>query len=61
MKAMYKYELAVAAGVSMTTFRKWCKNDAEILRTLGCRRTTHLLPPAAVEFLCQKYCITIET
>lgn len=56
---MYKYELASAAGVSMTTFRKWCNNDAEILRTLGCRRTTHLLPPAAVEFLCQKYCITI--
>ena len=31
MKSMCKYELALAAGVSPSTFRRWLKTDREFL------------------------------
>ena len=45
MKSAYKYELANAAGVTDRTFRRW----------LGVTRTTKLLPPKAVEWICKEY------
>ncbi len=59
MKSMYKYELAEAAGVSRTTFNKWCKQHAAELLSLGCKPKSHLLNPAAVRYLCEKFCIVI--
>ena len=54
MKAMYKYE------VSDDTFRKWCRDHQDTLAALGCLPQSKLLNPAAVEFLCKKYCIVLE-
>lgn len=56
-KAMYKYELAQAAGVSHTTFRKWLVQMSVQLAEMGVNRNTKLLPPNAVQLLCERYCI----
>ncbi len=58
-KAMYKNELAAAAGVSMATFRRWLRTDREQLASLGCDLNAQLLNPAAVRYLCCKYVITL--
>ena len=44
-KAMYKYELASAAGVSTDTFRRWLISDRDALEAMGVSSTQHLLPP----------------
>lgn len=59
-KSMYKNELAEAAGVSRQTFYNWTKQDQTVLSSMGVGRTAKLLTPKAVQFLCEKYCITIE-
>lgn len=59
LKAMYKSELAAAAGVSLQTFRNWLQSDAEQLQALGVSRTSKVLPPAAVKYLTEKYVIHI--
>ncbi len=58
-KAMYKYELAAAAGVSSETFRKWLLTDRPVLESMGITPKQQLLPPRAVRYLCDKYCIEI--
>jgi hypothetical protein len=57
MKAMSKYELAEAAGVSASTFRRWLKTDKAFLEANGIRSKTKILPPKVVQYLCEKYCI----
>ena len=57
---MYKNEIARAAGVSTATFRTWLRTDTEALRQMGVSERTKLLPPVAVSYLCNKYCIDIE-
>jgi len=59
-KSMYKNEIARAAGVSIGTFRAWLHTDTEALRQMGVSERTKLLPPVAVSYLCEKYCIDIE-
>ena len=59
-KSMYKNELADAAGVSRQTFYNWTREDQDILRAMGVTRTAKLLTPKAVQFLCEKYCISID-
>ena len=59
-KSMYKNEIARAAGVSTATFRTWLRTDTEALRQMGVSERTKLLPPVAVSYLCEKYCIDIE-
>jgi len=54
-RAMFKYELAAAAGVSRQTFRRWLHTDRAELSRLGVGPHTKLLPPAAVRYLCGKY------
>lgn len=58
-KAMYKYELANAAGVSHTTFRKWLRQLHPQLKQMGVDNHTKLLPPMAVRLLCEQYCIIL--
>ena len=58
-KAMLKSELADAAGVSTTTFRKWLLSDHEELRLRGVMANAKLLTPAAVKYVCEKYCIDL--
>ncbi len=58
-KAMYKYELAQAAGVSVGTFRRWIRTDRKELERLGFKKNCQLLNPACVKYLCEKYVIEI--
>lgn len=55
MKAMYKSELASAAGVSSQTFRRWMNQNRDKLAALGARQRQQLLPPKAVEWICKEY------
>ena len=59
-KAMYKFELALAAGVSTSTFHRWLINDQTILQDMGVSPNAKLLPPCAVKFICDKYCIELS-
>lgn len=58
-KAMYKNELARAAGVSVETFRRWLRTDKAILAEMSVTPRQHMLPPKAVRYLCDKYDIEI--
>jgi hypothetical protein len=60
MKAMYKYELAAAAGVSKTTMCEWCKLCEPDLKYMGYKRRQHLLTPAMVNYLCKRFLIVID-
>jgi len=58
-RAMYKSELAEAAGVSLDTFRRWMKSDVDHLKQWNISIHTKLLPPHVVKYLCEKYVINI--
>lgn len=57
--AMYKYELAAAAGVSLRTLSTWCHSMSDELASCGVSRKTKLLPPKAVQLLSEKYGINV--
>lgn len=59
MKAMYKNELARAAGVSTTTFMRWLKPCLDDLARLGNSPTCKILNPAGVAYVCHRFCIEI--
>lgn len=59
-KAMYKNELARAAGVSTATFRNWIKSDKQVLEAMGITPKQQLLPPMIVRYLCEKYDIDVN-
>ena len=59
-KAMYKNELARAAGVSTAVFRTWMKSDKKALEAMGITPRQQLLPPVAVRYLCEKYVIDVS-
>ena len=59
-KSKLKSELAQAAGVSQPAFRRWLLSDQEELRQMGVSPSTKILPPVAVRYLCEKYCIDID-
>ena len=58
-RAMYKSELAEAAGVSQRTFSRYVKLQQSELKKLGVTPQTRLLPPQAVKLLCDNLCIDI--
>ena len=58
-KAMLKSELADAAGVSLSTFTSWLRNDQEFLDSLHIGKRAKYLPPCVVRYLCEKYDIDI--
>ena len=55
MKAMYKNELADAAGVSMNTLRRWLNKNRDRLARFGVSPRTQMLPPRAVKWVCDEY------
>ena len=57
MKAMYKSELAQLAGVSVNTFRRYLNSRRDALAGMGVTPRTKLLPPKAVKFIVDDYCI----
>lgn len=58
MKAMLKSELA--AKVSRTTLKNWCKPYQKELEAMGLGPNAKVLPPNVVQFIVKTFCITIE-
>jgi len=54
-----KKELAKLAGVSYRTFNRYLKTRRHILDALGVKRYARLLPPQAVKYVCEDYCIDL--
>ena len=59
MKAMYKSELAKLAGVSPRTFRRYLATRRPILTAMGVSPFARKLPPPAVRYISEDYCIDI--
>ena len=55
MKSYLKSELARAAGVSCSTFKRWLRQQNEKLSQWGVTPRSQLLPPVAVEWICGQY------
>jgi len=52
-----KKELAQAAGVERKTLYRWLCTVQSTLARMGVRPEQRLMPPNAVEFICEKFCI----
>ena len=59
MKAMSKSELALRAGVSVTTLMRWCEPYREELARMGLSPRNRVLPPHIVQFIAEKFCIDV--
>ena len=55
MKSYLKSELARAAGVSCSTFKRWLRQQSEMLCQWGVTPRAQLLPPVAVQWICYAY------
>lgn len=60
MKSYYKSELADVAGVSTRTFTRWIQQHQSQLADMGVTSKTQLLPPKAVRYLSDIYCIELD-
>ena len=56
---MYKGELADLAGVSRRTFSRFIASRQSILSAMGVTPKQQLLPPIAVKYLSEEYCIDL--
>lgn len=56
---MYKSELARLAGVSPRTFRRYLATRRPILSAMGVSPKAQKLPPKAVQYISNDYCIDI--
>ena len=54
-----KKKLAELAGVSRYTFSRYLKSRSHILETMGVSLHARLLPPQAVKYICEDYCIDL--
>ena len=52
--------LAQAAGITLYTLSDWCKPYRKELETMGVKPNTRVLPPKAVIFLAEKFCIDFD-
>ena len=59
MKSMTKQQLADKAGASLNTLNRWCKPLQKDLEAMGVQPNTRLLPPVAVKFIAEKFCIDL--
>lgn len=59
MKAMYKSELARLAGVSSRTFCRYLASRRSVLTAMGVTPRTRKLPPKAVQYISNDYCIDL--
>ena len=56
---MSKQQLADKAGVSLSTFNRWCKPLQTQLEHLGMIPGARLLPPNVVKYLADRFCIDL--
>ena len=54
-----KKELARLAGVSARTFCRYLASRRHILDAMGVLPNARLLPPKAVKYICEDYCIDL--
>ena len=54
-----KKKLAELAGVSRYTFARYLKSRRHILDAMGVKPLDRLLPPQAVKYICEDYCIDL--
>ena len=54
-----KSELARLAGVSYRTFQRYIATRQHVLSAMGIPPCAKLLPPRAVRFVCEDYCIDL--
>jgi len=54
-----KSELARLAGVSTRTFRRYLATRRHILDAMGISPKAQKLPPQAVRYVCEDYCIDL--
>ena len=59
MKAMSKFELAEAAGVSRETMRRWIKMEEAFLEANHISPHAKVLPPKVVAHLCKVFGINV--
>ena len=59
-KAMTYTQLAAYAGVSRRTLYSWLSKHKKKLRQLGVTTNNKALSPAAVRYICEKFCIDID-
>ena len=57
VKAMGKQELADCAGVSVRTLMRWIEPYRQELAQLGMRPNSKVLPPKAVAWIAEHFCI----
>lgn len=60
-RAMYKWQLAELAGVSTRTFARWLQHPihAQALQAMGVSTRNKLLPPSAVRYIADTFCIEV--
>ena len=58
-KFISKRELARLAGVSDRTFSRYLQTRRHILDAMGVLPHARLLPPQAVKYICEDYCIDL--
>ena len=59
-KSMTYTQLAERAGVSRRTLYNWLRKYENHLRGLGVTSHAKALPPAAVRYICETFCIEVE-
>ena len=58
-KFISKKQLAKLAGVSDRTFSRYLQSRRHILDAMGVLPNARLLPPQAVKYVCEDYCIDL--
>ena len=58
-KFISKKQLARLAGVSDRTFSRYLQSRRHILDAMGVSAHARLLPPQAVKYVCEDYCIDL--
>ena len=59
-KSMSQSELANCAGVNRRTLFRWLLKHKKQLVALGVVPNAKTLPPAAVRYICETFCIDID-
>lgn len=54
-----KSTLAKLAGVHRNTFSRYLQSRRAVLEKMGINPKAKLLPPAAVKYICEDYCIDL--
>ena len=58
-RCISKQTLARLAGVSARTFSRYLQSRRPVLEAMGVSPRARLLPPRAVQYLCEDYCIDL--